>query len=172
MNALLPLSGSNIADGRDLAWLEMSAVVIGFVPGGAIVKGIVKSATKAKTDVTAELVNDATKVLRGSTATAVDEPKDGSQHSAPTTNRAPWFIELPLKHCVDVTPGQPVDTRTSRASPVQPKLRCLHALEAICRRIRGRTIVWKSFVDKLKKLLARYGFDGTRTNRAGTMRAN
>jgi len=67
---------SHIADGREGAWLEMGAAVIGFVPGGDIAKGIAKSATKATTKVAThvatELVDDAAKVLRGSTATAAD----------------------------------------------------------------------------------------------------
>ena len=52
---------------------------MGFVPGGDIAKGIAKgatksakAATKAATKVGAELVDDATKVLQKSTATAAD----------------------------------------------------------------------------------------------------
>jgi RHS repeat-associated protein len=67
---------AHIAEGRDGAWLEMGAAVIGFVPGGDIAKGIAKSATKATTKaatrVGVELVDDAAKVLKGSTATAAD----------------------------------------------------------------------------------------------------
>jgi hypothetical protein len=54
----------------------MGVAVIGFVPGGDIAKGIAKGATKATTKaatkVGLELVDDAAKVLKGSTATAAD----------------------------------------------------------------------------------------------------
>jgi hypothetical protein len=50
--------------------------VIGFAPGGDIAKGIAKGVTKATTKtatkVGVELVDDAVKVLKGSTATAAD----------------------------------------------------------------------------------------------------
>jgi hypothetical protein len=66
----------------------MGAAVIGFVPGGDIAKGIAKSATKATTKVAThvatELVDDAAKVLRGSTATAADGLR-GRRMVSPTT---------------------------------------------------------------------------------------
>jgi RHS repeat-associated protein len=66
----------HIAEGKEGAWLELGASVIGFVPGGDIAKGIAKGVTKATTKTAAkvgvELMDDAAKVLKGSTATAAD----------------------------------------------------------------------------------------------------
>ena len=67
---------SHVSDGKDGAWLELRASIIGFVPGGDIAKGIAKTATKAATraavKASVELVDDAAKVLKGSTAAAAD----------------------------------------------------------------------------------------------------
>ncbi len=67
---------SHVVEGRQGAWYEVGAAVIGFAPGGDIAKGIAKSATKAMgrtaVKVGAELVDDAAKVLKGSTAAAAD----------------------------------------------------------------------------------------------------
>jgi RHS repeat-associated protein len=66
----------HIAEGKEGAWLEMGASIIGFVPGGDIAKGIAKGVTKATTKTAAkvgvELVDDAAKIVKGSTATAAD----------------------------------------------------------------------------------------------------
>jgi hypothetical protein len=66
----------HIAEGKEGAWLEMGAAVIGFVPCGdiakGIAKGVTKATTKAATKVGVELVDDAAKVLKSSTATATD----------------------------------------------------------------------------------------------------
>jgi hypothetical protein len=54
----------------------MGASIIGFVPGGDIAKGIAKGVTNATTKTAAkvcvELVDDAAKIVKGSTATAAD----------------------------------------------------------------------------------------------------
>ncbi len=67
---------SHVSDGKDGAWLELGASIIGFVPGEDIAKGIAKTATKAATRAavraSVELVDDAAKVLKGSTAAAAD----------------------------------------------------------------------------------------------------
>ncbi len=67
---------SHIAEGKEGAWLELGASVIGFVPGGdiakGIAKGVTKASTKAATKVGVELVDDAAKIVKGSTATAAD----------------------------------------------------------------------------------------------------
>jgi hypothetical protein len=67
---------AHVTDGRDGAWFELGASIIGFVPGGDIAKGIARSAQKAmaKTAVKvgAELADDAAKVIKGSTAAAAD----------------------------------------------------------------------------------------------------
>jgi hypothetical protein len=82
----------HIAEGKEGAWLEMGASIIGFVPGGdiakGIAKGVTKATTKAATKVGVELVDDAAKVLKGSTATAADgltsAQKTAGKVNAPT----------------------------------------------------------------------------------------
>ena len=66
----------HVAEGKQGAWLELGASVIGFVPGGDIAKSIAKGATKATTKgaakVASEAVQEIGKVAKGSTAAAAD----------------------------------------------------------------------------------------------------
>jgi hypothetical protein len=86
---------SHVVEGRQGAWYELGAAVIGFAPGGDIAKGIAKSASKAmaRTAVKAsvELADDAARVLKGSTAAAADglssAQKTAGKVRAPAGNR-------------------------------------------------------------------------------------
>jgi hypothetical protein len=66
----------HVASGKDGAWLELGASIIGFVPGGDIAKGIAKGVTKATTKgaakVASEAVQEVAKVAKASTAKAAD----------------------------------------------------------------------------------------------------
>ena len=67
---------SHVADGKEGAWFELGASIVGFVPGGdiakGIAKGVTKGATKTATKIGAEVADDVAKVIKGSTATAAD----------------------------------------------------------------------------------------------------
>ncbi|HRI67383.1 MAG TPA: RHS repeat-associated core domain-containing protein [Polyangium sp.] len=112
---------SHVSDGKDGAWLELGASIIGFVPGGDIAKGIAKGATKAATraavKASVELVDDAAKVLKGSTAAAADglssaQKTAGKVHAprGPPGGSGPYSR---LKDHSSVGPGKPT-TQTQR----------------------------------------------------------
>ncbi len=66
---------AHVADGKDGAWLELGASIVGFLPGGDIAKGVAKgatTATKAVAKVGAEVVDDVAKIAKGGTAAAAD----------------------------------------------------------------------------------------------------
>jgi hypothetical protein len=64
----------HVANGKEGAWFEMGASIIGFVPGGDIAKGIAKGITKSTAKATAkigtEVVQEVAKVAKASTAKA------------------------------------------------------------------------------------------------------
>ena len=66
----------HVASGKEGAWLELGASVIGFVPGGdiakSVAKGITKGTTKGAAKVASEAVQEAAKVAKGSTVAAAD----------------------------------------------------------------------------------------------------
>ena len=82
---------SHVADGKEGAWFELGASIVGFVPGGdiakGIAKGVTKGATKTATKIGAEVADDVARVIKGSTATAADG-LSGAQKGAAASRRA------------------------------------------------------------------------------------
>jgi hypothetical protein len=83
----------HVANGKEGAWFEMGASIIGFVHGGDIAKGIAKGITKSTAKATAkigtEVVQEVAKVAKASTAKAVDSVSDLQRGAAKARKGSP-----------------------------------------------------------------------------------
>ena len=105
----------HVASGKEGAWLELGASVIGFVPGGdiakSVAKGITKGTTKGAAKVASEAVQEAAKVARGSTIAAADTVSNAQKavKGVQATPRGPPAKRPGTRghddHCADVEGG-------------------------------------------------------------------
>ncbi len=114
---------SHVADGKEGAWFELGASIVGFVPGGdiakGIAKGITKGAAKASAKIGADLAQEVVKVAKASTAKVVDDVAGLRQGAAKARKGSP---RGPLKPQVDAA----TQTRIEFRFPFRPSLGSPH----------------------------------------------